>query len=165
MKSQEELRKELEKLRNAEQLAAEKRAALEKELAQLMTPEQSPIQENESDENKDITFSLSPEVLQLVKNKVKQEDMDKVLADYDARPNATPRTKNELVFKSMDDALAFFQEQADKGRSFCAHEVGKDFYIYSDGKGKLFTGTQAQLKEHLEQSPDLTMEETPTPKP
>lgn len=80
-----------------------------------------------------------------------------------AFPNRELKEKNSLTFSTLDEAVEFMDGQAKENREFFCNAVKNgeptDFYIFSCGTGKAYSGTLAQIKdkmeEHQKENPDL----------
>lgn len=139
-----------------------------KDLAKVLPPqrvEEKPVAASEGSLSVGLNSIEDQELLVKLKETIKPEHADLVLKDFDAslKEGQKPRKGNVLEFASMKEAENFFQDQAQKKRSFICQEQGKDSYFYSDGNGELFKGTKAELTAHLDKQKKFNIDTPPTP--
>lgn len=178
-KNEEEVRKELEKKHAEEERLkeeakvkaeedvkaradAEAEAKAQERLSQKMkSASGAPPAEKKEEKKEENPFSTA---YSLVKDNLKPEDVKALNNDFDEKFPGK-RTGNLMRFNSREEAKTFFEDQADKGRSFLVKEQGADHYMYSDGKGDFFAGTEAELKAHMDKKAGKDYSQAEAPKP
>lgn len=87
---------------------------------------------------------------ELATNQVNPKDIDKLNKDFDETFGVTMRKDGVYGFPIDEQATNFFKQQAEMNRSFLVKRTGEDSFIFSDGKGHFFKGSQDGLDNFLE---------------
>ncbi|KTD23868.1 Uncharacterised protein [Legionella lansingensis] len=95
-------------------------------------------------EEKEVSY-----VVQTIHIDLMQREYEK---QFESEGRKVEKTEEGIVFKfkSKEEAVSFFQDQAKKGRAFEVYNANKDVdhCMYSDGKGNFVQGTKAQIAEY-----------------
>ena len=106
------------------------------------SPEPKPGVKKDQDKNKQPFFELPT-------NQLNPKHIDDLNKDFDDIYGAHKRHDGGYYFETEEEATKFFQEQAAMGRSFLVKKGDADLFMYSDGKGHFFKGSQDELQEYL----------------
>ena len=128
---------------DARDLALSKEADLKKLLATRSTPAKK--RHAEAEEKTKVKWVLTP-------NQKKASSGD-LITDYKKNFGRDPDENGALVFASRDEAIQFFDDQAQLGREFFCSEIrnGKEtgFHVFSCGSGQLYKGTLLEIRDQL----------------
>lgn len=134
-KSAEQLRRELQEVKEAAVLEAErKNIRLQEEELERKKAESA------------VSFVLKP-----TDNEVKAADL---VQEYKKQFDKEPRNDGVLDFASEEEALSFFSKVAAENKTFFATRVQGtqelDEHVFSCGDSKLYKGSYAEIKQQLE---------------
>ena len=101
------------------------------------------------------TFEQDSEVKFAPVRAAYNKDWNTIVEAYQKRFNREPDKDGALAFNTKDEAISFFEDQAQSKLKFLATQAVNDqlidFHLFSCGDGKLYKGTAAEIRAQLEQ--------------
>ncbi|WP_051555076.1 hypothetical protein [Legionella fairfieldensis] len=91
-----------------------------------------------------------------------KDDLKPMLEDYKRKTGKEPDKTDKGVaftFKTQNDAVSFFKEQATKGHSFTVYCATRDHCIFSDGNGSIVQGTKAEIDAYRKNPENYKVDE------